>query len=89
VWLIVGATKRKDADMAEYEKQKDSLKESALAQKKSLIFNDYIQNVMERMKREGSIVIYKDVLAKIAEPEPIDTMPGGLPGRQSIPIPQQ
>lgn len=85
-YIIVGATKRKDADPAEYEKQKDQLRESALQQKKSKIFGDYIQNIVDKMKKDGSIVIYKEVLARISKPE--DTgLPEGFPGG-GLPIQQ-
>lgn len=78
-YVIVGATKRKDADMAEYEKQKDQLKESALQQKKSQIYSDYIQNIVDKMKKEKSIVINKEVLARISQKEEseLPTFPGG------------
>lgn len=91
-YVIVGATKRKDADMAEYDKQKDQLKESTLTQKKSQVFSDYIQNIVERMRKDGSIVVYKETLARISQqdetPE-IPNFPGGVPGGGQFPIPQQ
>jgi len=97
-YVIVGATKRKEADMAEFEKQKEQLRTSALQQKKSSVFGDYIQSVTDKMKKDGSIVIYKDKIAKIdAQTESQEgfpggngfPMPGGMPpGGQGIPLPQ-
>lgn len=85
-YVIVAATKRKDADMAEYEKQKDQLKQNALQQEKSKIFSDYIQNIVDRMKKEKSIVIYKEVLARISQKD--ETGLPNFPGGGQLPIQQ-
>jgi peptidyl-prolyl cis-trans isomerase D len=79
-YVIIGATKRKDADMAKYETEKAQLKEGALSQKKNQIFGDYIQNIMDKMKKDGQIVIKKDVLARITQESQQEGIPGGFPG---------
>lgn len=64
-FVVIGATKRTEADLSEYAKQRDTLMETALTQRRSQVFQDYIQAVQNRMEREGKIKIYEDVLAKL------------------------
>jgi peptidyl-prolyl cis-trans isomerase D len=80
-WVVVGATSRKEADLAEFAKQRDSLMESALSERRNQIFEDYILTAQNRMESEGKIKIYEDVLAKLGgenEP-PTITNPQGPP----------
>ncbi|PWT87971.1 MAG: hypothetical protein C5B55_13885, partial [Blastocatellia bacterium] len=76
-YVIFGVTKRTDADMAEFAKQRDSLKNSMLSDRQNQVFEDYIAGVQERMKQSGKIKIYNDVLDTLEEDEPA-AMPGGL-----------
>jgi peptidyl-prolyl cis-trans isomerase D len=69
-WVIVGATKRTEADLAEFAKQRDQLTQSMLSERQNQVFEDYISAVQERMKRDGKIKIYNDVLASMEEEEP-------------------
>jgi peptidyl-prolyl cis-trans isomerase D len=69
-YLVIGVTKRTEADMAEFTKQRDSLMESAQNERKNQIFDDYLATVQERMKRDGDIRIYKEVLDLLREEEP-------------------
>ena len=64
-FFIVGATKRTEANMDDFTKERDQLVQSALEAKKSQIFNDYLSDLRGRMEREGRIKIYKDALAKL------------------------
>jgi len=77
-WVLVGVTKRTEADLAEFAKQRDSLKTSLLSERQNQVFEDYIAGVQERMKREGKIKVYDDVLAKLEEDEPDSALPAGL-----------
>jgi peptidyl-prolyl cis-trans isomerase D len=79
-WVVVGVTKRTEADLAEFAKQRDSLRQSMLSERQGQVFEDYVAGVQERMKREGKIKIYEDVLATLEEDEePAPPMiPGGL-----------
>jgi peptidyl-prolyl cis-trans isomerase D len=79
-WVVVGVTKRTEADLAEFAKQRDSLRQSMLSERQGQIFEDYVAGVQDRMKREGKIKIYDDVLATLEEDEePSPPMiPGGL-----------
>lgn len=69
-YLIIGVNKRTDADLTEYAKQRASLMETALSQRKNQVFEDYLNNVLARMKQEGTVKIYKDILDTVREEEP-------------------
>jgi hypothetical protein len=74
-WVVVGVTKRDEADLAEFAKQRESLKQQLLNERQSQVFEDYITAVQERMKREGKIKIYDEVLAAMQEDEPEEALP--------------
>lgn len=80
-WVIVGATKRTEADLAEYAKQRDQLMQTALSARRNQVFDDYINAVQARMQQEGKIKIYDDVLARLAEDQP-----AALPQQPRLPI---
>ena len=69
-YLVIGVTKRTDADLAEFAKQRDTLMQSALTERKNQVFEDYLVAVKNRMEGDGKIKIYKDVLANLQEEEP-------------------
>lgn len=80
-YIVIGVTKRTEADMAEFAKQRDSLVDAALNERRNQVFEDYLANVQARMKQDGDIKIYQDVLAQYQEAQPdID-----LPARPQIP----
>jgi peptidyl-prolyl cis-trans isomerase D len=83
--VIIGATKRKEADLAEFAKQRDQLTQSMLSERQNQIFQDYISAVQEQMRRDGKIRIYNDVLLSLEESEPV-AAPPQFPQRR-IPIP--
>lgn len=64
-WAVAAVTRRQDADMAEFGKQRDQLMESALADRRSQIFDEFIASVRRRLEQEGEIKIYPEVLARI------------------------
>ncbi|MGB7923584.1 MAG: peptidyl-prolyl cis-trans isomerase [Pyrinomonadaceae bacterium] len=74
-WVVVGATKRTDADLAEFAKQREELTRNTLSTRRNQVFDDYIAGVQSRMQRDGKIKIYDDVLAKMAEDEPAAAPP--------------
>lgn len=82
-WVVLGATKRKEADLAEFAKQRDQLTESSLKTRQDQVYEDSIAAVVERMKKEGRIKIYKNVLDTIEEEEPVAPQPR----RPRMPIP--
>ena len=78
-WLIVGATKRVESDLAAFAAQRGTRATSLLNERQSLVFDDYIAKVYERLKQEGKITIYKDVLATLEEDEPVAAPPTQFP----------
>lgn len=74
-YLVLGVTKRTDADMAEFAKQRDSLVDQAQTQRRNQVFEDYLANVQERMKRDGDIKIYENVLAQYQAAQPDISVP--------------
>jgi peptidyl-prolyl cis-trans isomerase D len=74
-WFVIGATKRKEADLGEFNKQRDVLIQSALAERRGQLFEDYISAAQARMENEGRIKIYKDVLAQLKDNEQTITPP--------------
>jgi peptidyl-prolyl cis-trans isomerase D len=78
-WVVVGMTKRKDADLAEFAKQRDSLMQSALSARRGDVFEDYVGALKSRLEREGKIKIYDDVLARLEEPDALDDLPPARP----------
>ena len=80
-YLVMGVNKRTEADMAEFAKQRDTLMETAQNERKNQVFEDYLANVQQRMKQDGDIKVYNDVLAQYQEAQPdID-----IPTRPQIP----
>ena len=69
-FFVFGVNKRTDADLAEFAKQRDSLMQSALDDRKRQVFDDYLSAAQQRLQREGRIRIYQDVLDRITEEEP-------------------
>jgi peptidyl-prolyl cis-trans isomerase D len=69
-WVVVGVDKRTEADLAEFASQRDQLTQSMVTERQNQVFEDYISAVQARMKKEGKIKIYTDVLARMEEDEP-------------------
>jgi peptidyl-prolyl cis-trans isomerase D len=79
-WVVVGVVKRDNANMAAFGGERDRLKRTLLSDRQSQVFEDYIAAVRQRMKREGKIKIYEDVLTRLDAEEPAaqPILPGGL-----------
>ncbi|MBA2732276.1 MAG: peptidyl-prolyl cis-trans isomerase [Acidobacteria bacterium] len=85
--VVIGATKRTEADLAEFAKQRDSMIQSAVQERRGQIFEDYVQAAMSRMENEGRIKIYDDVIAKLQGDEPTIAPPQApQPQTRSLPI---
>lgn len=78
-WYVVGVTKREDANMDEFAKQRSGLIEQMLSEKRREVFGEYLAATRLRMEKDGSIKIYKEVLDKIETPIVPDSPPGGIP----------
>ncbi|MBA2333820.1 MAG: peptidyl-prolyl cis-trans isomerase [Blastocatellia bacterium] len=77
-WYIVGVNNREDANMEEFSKQRDTLLEQKLLQKRGEVFSDYLAATRQKMEADGDIKIYEDAVAKLDEPE----LPVGDPSAQ-------
>ena len=69
-YIVIGVNKRTDADMAEFTKQRDSLIDTALKDRRDQVLEDYLSTVKLQMQRDGKIKIYKDALDELQEEEP-------------------
>jgi peptidyl-prolyl cis-trans isomerase D len=78
-WVVLGVTKRQDADLAAFASQRADMTRSMLTERQSHVFEDYIGAVQQRMKQDGKIKIYQDVLANIDASEPEVAPPSQLP----------
>ena len=78
-WVIVGATKRIDADLAAFASQRSGMSSSLLTERQNQVFDDYVAQVQRRLKNDGKIEIYKDVLATLEEEEPEAAPPTQFP----------
>ena len=83
-FVVLGVTNRQEADLAEFAKQRDQLTQTMLAAKQNQIYDDYISAVQQRMKQDGKIKIYRDVLTKLEDSEP-EVAP--QPQRPQFPMP--
>lgn len=85
-YYIVGVTKREEASMDEFAKQRTTLMEQKLSTKRNEVFSDYLASTKQEMEAAGQITIYNDVVAKIdandvATPSTLPQFPG-LPPQQ-------
>jgi parvulin-like peptidyl-prolyl isomerase len=71
-WVVVGVTKRKEADLAEFAKQRESLLQSTLSSRRTDVFEDYVSALKSKLEREGKIKVYDQVLARVAEEESVE-----------------
>lgn len=83
-YVVVGLLKRKDPDMgAEFQKESKSIRERLLNERKQSLFSTFLETTQKRLKDEGKIQIYFDVIDEaIGSPGPgaAPGLPGGLPG---------
>ena len=83
-FVVLGVTNRHEADLAEFAKQREQLTQTMIAAKQNQVYEDYISAVQQRMKQDGKIKVYADVLASLEESEPeVDS----APQRPQFPIP--
>lgn len=64
-FVVVAASKRTDANLEEFAKERDTLVNSAVQLKQGQIFNDHIASLRTKMEKDGRIKIYQDALAKL------------------------
>ncbi|MDX6446112.1 MAG: peptidyl-prolyl cis-trans isomerase [Blastocatellia bacterium] len=81
-YVVLGVNTRTEADLTEFAKQRDSLMQSALTERKNQVFDDYLTAVQTRMEQAGKITIYKDVLANMMETQEPEAAPQRRPSLQ-------
>ena len=80
-WVIVGLVKRIEPNFTTFDGgERDRLKQQMLSARQTQVFEDYIAGVQQRMKQDGKIKIYEDVLTQLDESEPAAEpgLPAGL-----------
>lgn len=87
-WVVAAARGRKDADPTEFGTQRTQLIQTAIDERRSQVFDDYLTSLRAGLEREGQIKIDNDVLAKMSalEGPPVALPRGGAGGQRSIPI---
>lgn len=87
-WYVVAVTRREEANMDEFAKQRDQLIDTKLSEKRNQVFTDYLGSVRQQMESKKDIEIYQDAMAKLEElSEPAQPqLPQGFP--QGLPIQQ-
>jgi peptidyl-prolyl cis-trans isomerase D len=78
-WVIVGVTNRHNADLAAFAGQRDELMSTMVSRMQNQVFEDYINSAQQRMKQEGKIKIYQDVMASMEEAETDIAPPPQIP----------
>jgi len=86
-WVVVGVTKREEADLADFSTRRDQLTQQALSTRQNQVFGDYIAAVQQRMKQAGEIKIYQDVLTAVEAAEPV--VEPARPQFPQFPLPAQ
>src|SRR2546423_3793463 len=69
-YLVIGGTKRTDADLTEFAKQRSCFLKSAQTARRDQVFGDYLASLEDRMKLDGKITIDKEALDQVQEEEP-------------------
>lgn len=75
-WVVVAASKRTDADPAEFAKQRETATEGMLSSRRNDVFEDYVGAAKLRMEQAGKISIREDVLKRVSAAEALEA-PGG------------
>ena len=78
-YIVLGVNKRTEADLAEFAKQRDTLMQTALTERKNQVFDDYLGATQRAMEASGKIKIYKNVLANMQDEEVPEAAPRSRP----------
>jgi peptidyl-prolyl cis-trans isomerase D len=71
-WVIIGLVKRIEPDFKAFnEGERDRLKQQLLGARQNQVFEDYIAGVQQKMKQNGKITIYEDVLKQLDDLQPV------------------
>jgi parvulin-like peptidyl-prolyl isomerase len=87
-WVIVGVVKRIEPDFTAFNGgERERLKQQMMGARENQVFEDYIAGVQQKMKRDGKIKVYDQVLAQLDEAEAAaePQLPAGLPPGLNFP----
>ncbi|HEU4593665.1 MAG TPA: peptidyl-prolyl cis-trans isomerase [Pyrinomonadaceae bacterium] len=82
-WVVAAATARRDADLAEFGKQRAELIERAETERRSQVFDEYIAAIRRRLEEAGKVTIDREMLARV---DNVGEPPTALPRPQRPPI---
>ena len=78
-WVVVAVKARKDADPAEFDKQRATLTETALSERRNQAFDDFLVEARRRLDEKGQIEIFRDTLTALEASEPVAEPPRRAP----------
>lgn len=78
-WVVVALRARKDADPAEFDKQRSTLTETALSERRNQVFDDFLVEARRRLDEKGQIEIFRDALTQLEASEPAAAPPPRSP----------
>ena len=78
-WYVVGVTKREEAKMDEFAKQRDTLVDAKLTEKRGQVFQDYLAAIRQDMESKKEIQIYQTAMAKLESDKPTDLQMPQMP----------
>lgn len=79
-WVIIGIVKRIEPDFKAFQEgERDRLKQQLLGARQTQVFEDYISGVQQKMKQNGKIKIYEDVLKELDESQAASAPEPALP----------
>lgn len=79
-WIVAALISRKDADMGEaFQKERKSIEERLMTSRREAIFSAYVARVQARLKEEGKIKIFQDVIEGGLEVEGVTGPSAPLP----------
>ena len=82
-YMVAAVIDRHDPDMGEpFQKEKKAIQERLLDSKRNTLFTSYLAAVQKRLKDDGDIVIYNDVIQSALG---TSAAPGSLPGQPQLP----
>lgn len=64
-YLLLGAKKRNEPDTKKYTEQAKAIEERLLEERRSMIYDAYLDNAKKKLKNDKKITVHKDVIEKI------------------------
>ncbi|HEU4390347.1 MAG TPA: SurA N-terminal domain-containing protein [Blastocatellia bacterium] len=86
-YVVAALDSRKDPDMAtDFKKDEKSIRDKLLSDQKEILFSTYLEEAQKRLKNEGKIKIYRDVInSAFGSDSAIPPPTPGAPGRRRMP----